>query len=404
MNIKDNRSDISSELRKQTEKKLQQKMIRTMENLTTLPPEKILQLFHDLEVYQIELEMQNDELLRSQEELHDSQKRYSDLFDLAPVGCCVVSENGLILKVNLIAATLLGKTRNELISQPITQFIFREDQDIYYLHRKMLFETRQPQTFELRMVQISRPLFWVRLDTIIAGNRGETPACLVALTDISESKRTEHTLKERIKELNFFFNLSDLLEKTDNGLDEILKKTVILIPLAWQFPEIAEACIELEGQTFQTAHFRKTQWMQTSNIIIQEKMVGKITVCYLEAPQTVTEEMFLLEERRLLNAIAQKIGYIIDRVRMTETVKQGEIFLRTAINAITNPFAVINAIDYTVEMANAAYGGGNATGLKCHAVSHQRDTPCTGDDYPCSVLEVKRTEKPFIGEHVHCDE
>jgi len=86
MNIKDNRSHSAAELKTQAEKKVRQKMIPPMEDLTALPPEKILQLFYDLEIHQIELEMQNNELRRSQEELQASQKRYFDLFDLAPVG------------------------------------------------------------------------------------------------------------------------------------------------------------------------------------------------------------------------------------------------------------------------------------------------------------------------------
>ena len=404
MNIKDNQPDSTSELRKKAEKELQQKMDPSIADLATLSPEKIRQLIHELEVHQIELEMQNDELLRVQEELETSRKLYFYLYDLAPVGYCVVSEKGLILKANLTVATLLGKARNELINQPITRFIFKEDQDIYYRHQKMLFETGQPQTVQLQMLRTDSPPFWARLDTTIAENAGQTSVSQVTLTDISESKRSEHQLKERIKELNFFFSLSDLLEKPDISLDGILEKTVLLIPLAWQFPEIAEACIEVEGQIFQTKGFRKTQWMLISNIIIQEKTIGQVMVCYLEDRPIFDDEPFMINEHRLLNAVGQRLGHIIERVRMTETVKQSEEFLRTAINAITNPFAVINAMDYTVEIANAAYCGGKATGLKCHAVSHQRNTPCTGDDYPCSVLEVKRTGKPFIGEHVHYDD
>jgi PAS domain-containing protein len=55
------------------------------------------------------------------------------------------SEKGLILEANLAAATLLGMTRGALVKQPISRFILKEDQDIYYLHRKKLFETGEPR-------------------------------------------------------------------------------------------------------------------------------------------------------------------------------------------------------------------------------------------------------------------
>ena len=59
----------------------------------------------------------------------------------------------------------------------------------------------------------------------------------------------------------------------------LVKNTAMLIPPAWQFPEIAEASIDLEGKTFQTAQFRETAWMQAYTVIVHGKPVGKVTVC-----------------------------------------------------------------------------------------------------------------------------
>jgi PAS domain-containing protein len=92
------------------------------------------QLLHELQEHQIELEMQNEELRRTQVELKALQSRYFDLFDLAPVGYVILSENGLIVEANLTAATLLGVARNALVNQPLTRFFLPEDQDIYHHH------------------------------------------------------------------------------------------------------------------------------------------------------------------------------------------------------------------------------------------------------------------------------
>ena len=97
-------------------------------------------MLHELRVHQIELEMQNEELRRTQAELEASRARYFDLYDLAPVGYFTLSEKGLILEANLTAATLLGVARGDLVKQPLPRFILPEDQDIYYLHRKQLLK------------------------------------------------------------------------------------------------------------------------------------------------------------------------------------------------------------------------------------------------------------------------
>ena len=69
-------------------------------------------------------------------QLDAARARYFDLYDLAPVGYVTVSEQGLILEANLTATTLLSVSRGKLMNQLLTRFILKEDQDIYYLHRK----------------------------------------------------------------------------------------------------------------------------------------------------------------------------------------------------------------------------------------------------------------------------
>ena len=75
-------------------------------------------------MHQVELEMQNEELRRAQLELDATRARYFDLYDLAPVGYCTLSEQGLILEANLTAASRLGVARDALAQQRLTSFIF----------------------------------------------------------------------------------------------------------------------------------------------------------------------------------------------------------------------------------------------------------------------------------------
>ena len=138
--------------------------------------------------------MQNEELRRAQVELDAARERYFDLYDLAPVGYCTISEKGLILEANLTAAGLLFATRDELVMKPITRFIVSEDEDIFYLHRKKLFDTSMPQECELRMLKKDGSIFWALLESVLARDADGSPVCRVVMSDITARKEAEEAL------------------------------------------------------------------------------------------------------------------------------------------------------------------------------------------------------------------
>jgi PAS domain S-box-containing protein len=193
MNRTDDRPSDYAKLRRQAEEIVREKGIMSPENLS---PQEIRQTLHELYVHQIELEMQNEELRRTQVELDNARVRYFDLYDLAPVGYCTLSEKGLIQEANLTAATLLGVARGALIKQPLTRFILPEDQDIYYYRRKQLFETGAPQAYELRMVKKNGAQFWAHLEATAAKDEGGALVCRVVLSDNPERKRGEERLQK----------------------------------------------------------------------------------------------------------------------------------------------------------------------------------------------------------------
>jgi PAS domain S-box-containing protein len=164
-------------------------------------PDQTQRLLHELQIHQIELEMQNDELRRAQESLEVSRARYFDLYDLAPVGYVTLSEQGLILEANLTVATMLGLPRGSLAKQPLTRFLFRDDQDIYYLHHKRLLETGAPQAWELRMKRQGGDLFWTQMEATIAQDGTGLRVCRIALSDVSQRKRAESQRDATLAEL-----------------------------------------------------------------------------------------------------------------------------------------------------------------------------------------------------------
>ncbi len=136
-------------------------------------------------------------------------------------------------------------------------------------------------------------------------------------------KRT-HDLGERAKELNCLYGISNLVQRPDISLEEMLQATVNLIPPAWQYPEITCARIVLGGQEYLTESFRETAWRQTSDIIVNGERTGAVEVCYLEEKPESDEGPFLTEERGLINAIAERLGRVSERKQVEEALRESE--------------------------------------------------------------------------------
>lgn len=204
-----------------------------------LSNEDVRTLAHELRVHQIELEMQNSELRKDQTIITESRKKYSDLYNFAPVGYFTLDEKGLILDVNLTAARMLGNERSSLIKKTMSVFVVKEDQDILYLHRKKVIETKSKQSCELRILNIKdNQQFYAQLESKLAfDHEDKSKRMLVIINDITERKRMEEKLIEaeheaetsNLAKLTFLANMGHELRtplNAINGFTELLKDTI----------------------------------------------------------------------------------------------------------------------------------------------------------------------------------
>ncbi len=188
-------------LRRRAEAVVESEAAREGSDMEDVSVVNLHKMLHDLQVHQIELEMQNEQLRQTQQELDGARARYFDLYDLAPVGYCTVDENGLILETNFTAAVLLDVLRNDLVNKPVSRFIPKSDQDIYYRCRKALFTESQPQECELQMLKREGAPFWVHMRLSAAQDSTGAPVQRLVLSDISQRKRAEALLQVRNHEL-----------------------------------------------------------------------------------------------------------------------------------------------------------------------------------------------------------
>jgi PAS domain S-box-containing protein len=159
------------------------------DDIRELSHEKMQHIIHELRTHQIELELQNEDLRQTQEELLVSQKKYTDLYDFAPVGYLTISDKGTIIKANLKAAEMFGVERSFLDKQNLTSLLSADQQSHHYLCRKRLLETKESQTCEKVIRKKDGSEIDVHCRCVIRSDiDGDLGQFRTVMTDISERK------------------------------------------------------------------------------------------------------------------------------------------------------------------------------------------------------------------------
>jgi len=164
-------------------------------SIENMPVEDVRKLVEELQIHQIELEMQNDELRSVQYELEQSRKKYSDLYDFAPVGYMTINEEGRIVEANLTAAKKLGVERSILIGKPFNLYAAEDYREELHLHLRKVFKTKQPHTFEVKLNVRSRINSYVQLDSTYLPDSDGQNLTRTTMTDISDRKQAEEKLR-----------------------------------------------------------------------------------------------------------------------------------------------------------------------------------------------------------------
>ncbi len=174
------------------------------------------------------------------------------------------------------------------------------------------------------------------------------------------------------------------------------------------------ACARLDEEDFDVIlldlALPDSQGLDTLRAMLAYRPHVPIVVITGLADESVAEEALRLGAQDYLikgdiggRTLVRAMRYAVERKNAEETIAQKNNFLTRAINALTHPFLVIDAFDYTIVVANevAAKSGGTAFAT-CYGLTHRRGEPCT-DEHLCPLEEVKRTKRPTVTDHVHFD-
>jgi PAS domain S-box-containing protein len=93
---------------------------------------------------------------------------------------------------------------------------------------------------------------------------------------------------------------------------------------------------------------------------------------------------------------------ITERRRIEREIREQKQLLENTIESLPHPFYVIDAEDYSIQIANSvARAMGTSGETTCHALSHKSDAPCNTSKHHCPLVEIKKTSRPCTVEHIH---
>jgi signal transduction histidine kinase len=210
-----------------------------------------------------------------------------------------------------------GKNHFDLYPNAENQRIFQRVVDTgepYYAHARAFEYAEHPE----RGVS-----YWDWSLVPIKNEHGPVNGLVLALANVTKQVHAQQALNERVKELDCLLKMSRLVEEPGISLPEILQGTVELLPPAWQYPEVACARIVLGDQTFETANYcEDAPWRQTADLLALGQREGVVEICYLEDRPERDQGPFGREECSLLDAVAERLGRIIERLRLQEQVQR----------------------------------------------------------------------------------
>jgi PAS domain S-box-containing protein len=164
------------------------------ESITAEPVERLVQ---ELRAHEFELELQNEQLRLAQAELTASRERYMDLYDFAPVGYFTLDRHGSILEANLTGARLLGVERSTLVGGRFGHYVALADRDRFHFYCSQVGSAGGVLETEIRLIPRESPEFYARLEGARPRNAaGSGDRCMIAVSDITGSKRAEDALRQ----------------------------------------------------------------------------------------------------------------------------------------------------------------------------------------------------------------
>jgi formate hydrogenlyase transcriptional activator len=188
------RASEADKLRRRAEEQLTAQAQKMRRPRTEYEAQRLL---HELQVYQLELEMQLEQLHQAKEEIEISRNKYAELYDLAPVGYFTFDAQGLIRELNLAGAQMLGVERQLLIQRPFASYVAEGGKLIFSRHLEVVVERQGMMSCEIELIRGDGTAICAHLQSLaVDSGDGQNAYILTSIIDVTQHKRLEAALQK----------------------------------------------------------------------------------------------------------------------------------------------------------------------------------------------------------------
>ena len=271
------------------------------------------------------IESISQHVIQEFDSIRESEKKLQALLQMLPVGVSILGVDRKPIFTNPALERILGIPEGKLRKGEYGQRKYlREDGSEMPVDEfpsvRAFSEEKAIKNVEIGIVKENGEFLWTVVSAV-PFKRGDWRV-LLTVSDITHQKRAENSLQnqtdelvERVKALNCLYGIADLVEQPGITLEEILQKTTELLPSSWHYPEQTSARILYDGREYVSKNFKFSDWKQHSDIYVHAHPGGSVEVFYHGKASKGENSPFSQEEQNLLQAIAERLGRIIERLR-----------------------------------------------------------------------------------------
>jgi len=312
---------------------------------------KLLEREQAFEKRTAELKTNNEQLQREiterkqmEDRLRESEEKSRVFMETASDLMNIADKDGKFTYVNDSMARTLEYSKEELLAMHITQLLSKESLEKDFKPNWGKFLTNGEISLETTFLTKEGKEIHCELKAVaVYDSDGNLVGSRAVNRDITERKRVEYELQERMKELGCLYEIASITERPGITLDEIYKETVELIPQSLQYPEVACAQLTIDGKAYKTSNYRETEWKESADIKVHGIKAGMVEVVYLEDRPASDEGLFLKQERLLIDAVAGRLGRITERKRTEQALKASEDKYRQLINTSNDAVITVDS-------------------------------------------------------------